>query len=154
MRRWVGRGRRCRDCDAVLEDTRVAELAGRHGPVHVLLRDYPVRACPQGHRRRQHPAQPAPVVLEAIAVAIGAAGRGRRRRCDCGVPVAASAPELPGRWKLTAEAAESTIGVEVTGPAVRCEGCGRLVGDPRCELLVSPVPDALIDAFDRAGIAP
>jgi hypothetical protein len=122
MRRWVGRGRRCRDCDAVLEDTRVAELAGRHGPVHVLLRDYPVRACPQGHRRRQHPAQPA--------------------------------PELPGRWKLTAEAAESTIGVEVTGPAVRCEGCGRLVGDPRCELLVSPVPDALIDAFDRAGIAP
>jgi hypothetical protein len=154
MTRWVGRGRRCRDCDATLVDTCLAELGGSHGAVEVLLRDYPVRACPEGHRRRQHRTQPAPIVLEAIAVAIGASGRARRRRCDCGARVAASAPEVPGRWELTVEAAETTIGVTVTGPAVRCDGCGRLVGDPRQELLVSPVPDALIDAFDRAGIAP
>jgi hypothetical protein len=80
--------------------------------------------------------------------------RGQRRpRCPCGGDLA-ELPEAPGRFPLVVDVPEGPVTVDLSGPTVTCPACDRRYLGAARTIHDEALPDALLTAFEAAGIEP
>jgi hypothetical protein len=78
-------------------------------------------------------------------------GRRHRRRCTCGGDLT-GLPTSAEHFHLVVDVPEGPVTVDLTGPGVTCASCGRRFLASPPAIVDGAVPDALVAAFEAAGI--
>lgn len=151
----------CHQCHAETEITTVNFADGEADPLRIRLKEFPLRACPEGHRQFVRPDFPAELLRHLTEEDEPELPAGKEKGlimkkylCEsCGEALAPK-PDHRHTFSLQIELDDlASFGVDLTMPVYKCSACGREQLHSLKEVR-KLTPTAMAHAFEAARIPP
>ena len=151
----------CNQCHAETEITRVGSADGEAEPLRLTLRNFPLRACPEGHRQFVRPEFPAELLQQLTEEEEPELPAGEEKGlimkkylCEsCGEALEPK-PDHRHTFSIEIKLDElDAFGVDLSMPVYRCSSCGKEQLHSLKEVR-KLTPAAMAQAFEAAEIPP